>query len=145
MTTKRIGLEEKGASLYILACSTPNVYKIGVSNNVKARVRAIGGTHTIVFAAFFDSRKNAFKKERYFQKRFADKRTGRSWELEWFNLSTADINCIRSHTLLDGGVSQLENGVVTTSKGGKKQKKIEMPNNIMGIMNHYAALGESDE
>lgn len=41
--------------------------------------------------------------------------------------------------------SQLENGVVTTSKGGKKQKKIEMPNNIAGIINRYAALGESED
>jgi len=41
--------------------------------------------------------------------------------------------------------TQLENGVVTTGRSGKKQKKVEMPNNIMGIINRYGALGESDD
>jgi hypothetical protein len=39
--------------------------------------------------------------------------------------------------------SQLEHAPATTGRGGKKQKKLEMPGNIMSIINRYESRGES--
>jgi hypothetical protein len=59
---------------------------------------------------------------------------------------TVNVDADKVDGILDALQSiqtQLENGATTTGRGGKKQKKLEMPGNIMSIINRYESRGES--
>lgn len=88
--------KEKHSFVYIATCkSTPGLYKIGKSNNLKTRESTLkcGNLYlTLEYSSILSTEEAAYKFEKYLHKVFSNKRVDR----EWFQLSNEDLDLLTS-------------------------------------------------
>ena len=86
--------KEKHSFVYIATCSsTPGLYKIGKTNNLKTRESALrcGNIYlTLEYTSLLSTEKDSCRLEKYLHQVFSDKRVDR----EWFQLTDEDLNLL---------------------------------------------------